>query len=54
MLYSQSIVKTLINGGIGVLPTDTLYGLVGQALSKKAVKFNSFIKENRSFSGAKS
>ncbi len=37
MLYSRSIVKILINGGIGVLPTDTLYGLVGQALSKRAV-----------------
>ena len=25
------------NGGIGVLATDTIYGLVGSALSKKAV-----------------
>ncbi len=28
---------TLKNNGVGVLPTDTLYGLVGSALSKKAV-----------------
>jgi L-threonylcarbamoyladenylate synthase len=25
-------------GGVGVIPTDTLYGLVGSAFSKKAVK----------------
>lgn len=29
--------KILINDGIGVLPTDTIYGLVGSALSPKAV-----------------
>jgi L-threonylcarbamoyladenylate synthase len=28
----------LINDGVGVLPTDTLYGLVGRALSEKAVR----------------
>jgi len=28
----------LIRGGVGVLPTDTLYGLVGQAYSRKTVK----------------
>lgn len=32
-----SIVKCLGNNGVGVLPTDTLYGLVGSAFSKKAV-----------------
>jgi len=30
--------KVLENGGVGVLPTDTLYGLVGSALSPKAVE----------------
>lgn len=30
-------VEILKGGGIGVLPTDTLYGLVGSAFSKKAV-----------------
>lgn len=33
----RSIVKCLGNNGVGVLPTDTLYGLVGSAFSKKAV-----------------
>ncbi len=31
----QEILKA---GGIGILPTDTLYGIVGSAFSKKAVK----------------
>jgi len=34
----KKIIQTLVNGGIGVLATDTLYGLVGSALSKKAVE----------------
>ncbi len=34
---NQKIIKTVKNGGVGVLPTDTLYGLVGSAFSKKAV-----------------
>lgn len=29
-------IKKLLNGGVGILPTDTLYGLVGRALSRKA------------------
>jgi L-threonylcarbamoyladenylate synthase len=32
------LTKQLNAGGIGVLPTDTLYGLVGQALNKPAVE----------------
>jgi len=32
------LVEILKNGGIGVLPTDTLYGLVGKAMDKRAVK----------------
>ena len=31
------IIKALQEGGIGVLPTDTIYGLVGSALDKRAV-----------------
>jgi len=31
------IIKILENGGVGVIPTDTLYGLVAQALNKQAV-----------------
>ncbi|MEK7195490.1 MAG: L-threonylcarbamoyladenylate synthase [Patescibacteria group bacterium] len=30
--------KTLIKGGIGVIPTDTIYGIVGSVLSLAAVK----------------
>jgi len=33
----DNIVKILKSGGVGVLPTDTLYGLVGRAEDKKAV-----------------
>lgn len=32
-----TIIKILKSGGVGVLPTDTLYGLVGRAEDKKAV-----------------
>lgn len=31
-------IKIIKNGGIGILPTDTLYGLVGSALNKKTVE----------------
>ncbi|MFH1454922.1 MAG: L-threonylcarbamoyladenylate synthase [bacterium] len=34
---NKNIVEIIKNGGVGVLPTDTLYGLVGSAFSKKAV-----------------
>jgi len=33
----KDIIKILKNDGVGVLPTDTLYGLVGSAFSKKAI-----------------
>ncbi|MDD5750631.1 MAG: L-threonylcarbamoyladenylate synthase [Candidatus Pacebacteria bacterium] len=35
---SSEAVRILINGGVGVLSTDTLYGLVGSAFEKKAVE----------------
>jgi L-threonylcarbamoyladenylate synthase len=38
MLAKKSAIKILKAGGIGVLPTDTIYGLVGQALNKDAVE----------------
>lgn len=38
MMKIQEIIKILKNDGVGVLRTDTLYGLVGCALSKKAVE----------------
>jgi len=33
----KKTISILKNGGVGVLPTDTLYGIVGSALSKRAV-----------------
>ncbi|MEK7585601.1 MAG: L-threonylcarbamoyladenylate synthase [Patescibacteria group bacterium] len=32
------VIKILKNGGVGIMPTDTIYGLVGQALNKSVVK----------------
>ncbi len=37
-MNTTSAVKILKNDGIGVLPTDTLYGIMGSAFSKKAVE----------------
>jgi len=37
MRQSKKAIQILQNGGVGVLPTDTLYGVVGSAFSKKAV-----------------
>lgn len=34
---NNQVIKILKNGGVAVLLTDTLYGLVGQALNKKTV-----------------
>lgn len=36
-LTSQEIPKLLLNGEIGILPTDTLYGLVARAADRSAV-----------------
>jgi len=33
----QKVIKILKNDGVGVIPTDTLYGLVGSAFSKRAI-----------------
>lgn len=37
-LLSSKLIEILKNDGVGILPTDTLYGLVGKALSDKAVR----------------
>lgn len=37
-MEGRQISKTLETGGVGVLLTDTLYGVVGQALNKKTVE----------------
>lgn len=34
----KEIVEILRSGGVGVMPTDTIYGVVGSALSKDAVQ----------------
>ncbi len=34
----KAIVETLRSGGVGVLPTDTLYGVVGSALKSASVR----------------
>jgi L-threonylcarbamoyladenylate synthase len=38
MKVPKKIIKILKEGGIGVLPTDTIYGLVGSALNKQTVE----------------
>ena len=37
-MYTQKTIDTLKQGGIGIIPTDTLYGLVGSALNKQTVE----------------
>lgn len=34
----KEIIETIKNGGIGVIPTDTMYGIVGSAMNKKTVE----------------
>ena len=36
--FSKEAVRILKTGGVGVLPTDTLYGIVACAMDKKAVE----------------
>lgn len=38
MNIRTNVIRIIENGGIGVIPTDTVYGLVGSASSKKAVR----------------
>lgn len=35
---NENIIDILLNDGVGILPTDTLYGLVGRALSERVVE----------------
>ncbi len=42
---NKQVISILKNNGIGILPTDTLYGVVGSAFSKKAVERIHQIKE---------
>jgi len=41
----KDIVEILKKGGVGVFPTDTLYGLVASAFNKKAVEKIYFLKK---------
>lgn len=36
--FNEKIIGLLKNNGIGIIPTDTIYGIVGLALSPKAVQ----------------
>lgn len=36
-MQNSEIIKILNKGGVGVLPTDTIYGMVGSVLNKKTV-----------------
>jgi L-threonylcarbamoyladenylate synthase len=38
MIARKTLIKILIRGGIGIIPTDTVYGLVGQALKPETVE----------------
>lgn len=37
-LDSQELIESLKNGGVAVIPTDTIYGIVGLASSKEATE----------------
>lgn len=34
---NEDLTRTLVGGGVAVMPTDTIYGMVGKALSEKVV-----------------
>jgi len=38
MITKQEVIKLLSAGQIGIMPTDTIYGLVGQALNRETVE----------------
>jgi L-threonylcarbamoyladenylate synthase len=35
---SDDVAQTLLKGGVAVIPTDTIYGIVGKALNQKTVE----------------
>lgn len=47
MQIDQQIIDTIKSGGVGVMPTDTIYGIVASAANAEAVKRIHYIK-NRS------
>jgi L-threonylcarbamoyladenylate synthase len=36
--FDEEIIRLLVQGGVGLLPTDTVYGMSGRALDKAAVE----------------
>lgn len=44
-IKNSSLIVEIKKGAVGILPTDTLYGIVGRAESKKVVKKIYFIKK---------
>lgn len=38
LFEDEKLIETLSRGGVAVIPTDTIYGIVGQALSQETVK----------------
>jgi len=37
-INNDKLVKALLSGRVGVIPTDTIYGIVASALNKTAVE----------------
>jgi len=35
---NRKLIETLEKGGVAVMPTDTLYGIIGRASSKKVIE----------------
>ena len=38
MIYSENCKDILVSGGVGIMPTDTVYGVVGSAMNKDTVE----------------
>ncbi len=37
-MFNQEVVEKIKNGGVGIIPTDTMYGIVGSALNPETVE----------------
>ena len=40
ILNDENLVKVLKNGGVAIIPTDTIYGIIGQAENSNSVLRN--------------
>jgi len=43
----ENLIKTIRNGGVAIMPTDTLYGIVGKALDESVVERIYSIKQRK-------